>query len=202
MQNGKSRLAVFATLIALPAFVFSVAARAQATTPKVSGVYLTAADYKDGRLAFEGDCGSKTHKLNLHDFLHRPYIDVTHESEKRRYPKSGLFGFRACDGRDFRFGSNFEYEILESRDLYIYARGVPLTSGKGYQFIREYYFSVGPEGQILTLTLENLKQALPDNHRFRDSLDATFGPGREASEYDESNKIFKVNRLLIASREP
>ena len=203
MQNGKARLAVFATLVVvLPAFVFSVAASAQPATPRVSGVYLKAADYKDGRLAFEGDCGSKTHKLNLHDFLHRPYIDVTHESEKRRYPKSGLFGFRVCDGRDFRFGANFEYEILESRELYIYAREVPVPSGKGYQFIREYYFSVGPQGQILTLTLENLKQALPDNHTFHDSLDATFGPGREASEFDEFHKIFTVNRLLIASREP
>jgi hypothetical protein len=45
--------------------------------------------------------------------------------------------------------------------------------GKGYRTIQEYYFSVRPEGQILALTLENLKQALPNNHKFHDSLDAT-----------------------------
>jgi hypothetical protein len=51
------------------------------------------------------------------------------------------------------------------------------------------------------LTLDNLKQALPDNHRFHDSLDMTFGAGQSLAEYDEFHKMFKVNRLLIASRE-
>jgi len=51
------------------------------------------------------------------------------------------------------------------------------------------------------LTLENLKQAFPDNHRFHDALDATFAAGRVLAEYDEFHKMFKVNRLLIASRE-
>jgi len=201
MQNGEAKLAILAFLVVLAAFMFSPATSALAT-PETSGVYLTAADYQEGRLAFEGDCGSKTHKLALHDVLNKSYVDVTHESEKRRYAKSDLFGFRACDGRDYRFGSNFQYQILESRELYIYARGIPVNYGKGYRTIQEYYFSVGPEGQILALTLENLKQALPNNHRFHDSLDATFGPEREPWEYDEFHKMFKVNRLLIASREP
>ena len=201
MHNGKAKLVVLAFLVVLTASVFSPSTSALAT-PRTSGIYLTAADYKDGRLAFEGDCGSKTHKLSLHDVLNKPYVDVTHESEKRRYPKSDLFGFRACDGRDYRFASNLEYQILESRELFIYARGIPVNYGKGYRTIQEYYFSVGPDGDVLPLTLENLKQALPNNHRFHDSLDATFGPGREPWEYDEFHKMFKVNRLLIASREP
>src|SRR5215831_11626557 len=163
MQNGKAKLVVLAFVVVLAASVFSPATSGLAT-PKTSGIYLTFADYKDGRLAFEGDCGSKTHKLSLHDVLNKPYVDVTHESEKRRYPKSDLFGFRACDGRDYRFASNFEYQILESRELYIYARGIPVNYGKGYRTIQEYYFSVGPEGEVLRLTLENLKQALPNNH--------------------------------------
>ena len=201
MQNDKAKLVVLTFLVVLATFMFTPATLALATS-ETSGIYLTAADYRDGRLALEGDCGSKTHKLSLHDVLNKPYVDVTHESEKRRYPKSDLFGFRACDGRDYRFASNLQYQILESRELYIYAREVPVPSGKGYQFIREYYFSVGPEGQILALTLENLKQALPNNHKFHDSLDATFGPEREPWEYDEFHKMFKVNRLLIASQEP
>ncbi len=82
-----------------------------------SGVYQTASDYKDGRLAFEGECGSKAHKLELHDVLNKPYIDVTHDTEKRRFQKSDLFGFRACDGRDYRFGANREYRILEAKAL-------------------------------------------------------------------------------------
>jgi len=199
MQIGKGRLAAFATLVAaLPACVFAVAALACTPISKTSGVYLTAADYKDGRLAFQGVCGSKTHKLELHDVRDKPYIDVTHESEKRRYPKNDLFGYRGCDGRDYRFVSNFEYQILESRDLSIYARDI----GSGRQSRRKYYFSVGPEGQALALTIENLKQAFPDSRRFQNSLDATFGKRRGPWEYDKFDKMFTVNRLLIASREP
>jgi hypothetical protein len=185
----------------LAALVFSAGSWSGAQSSRTSGVYLTAADYENGRIAFEGNCGSKGHKLELHDVLNRPYIDVTHESEKRRYAKSDLFGFRACDGRDYRFASNLEYQILEAKDLYIYAREIPVSKGKGFQTTRDYYFSVGPHGQILALTLVNLKQAFPDNHKFHDSLDATFGAGQKLQMYDEYHKMFKVNRLFIASRE-
>jgi hypothetical protein len=182
--------------------LLSVARPIHAAAPKTSGVYLTAADYVAGTLAFEGDCKSKAHRLELHDVLNKPYIDVTYESEKRRYSKSDLLGFRACDGRHYRFSSNLEYQILESKDLYIYAHDERVTYGKGTPYtIRSYYFSLGGGGPILSLTLQNVKQAFPDNHRFHDLLDANFGAGQKIEQYDDFHKTFKVNRLLIASRE-
>jgi len=185
----------------LAAVLFSMNASSQAANSKIGGVYLTAADYEATQLSFQGVCGSGAHKLELHDVLNKPYIDVTHDHEKRRYPKSDLFGFRACDGRDYRFGGNLEYQILEAKALYIYARETSEARGKTFNTRRDYYFSVGPEGKIMALTLDNLKQALPDNHRFHDSLDMTFAAGQSLAEYDEFHKMFKVNRLLIASRE-
>jgi hypothetical protein len=203
--NGRPRHSVFCLLSAVGAIfaavAFSAGASGQVAPPRMSGIYLTATDYKDGRVAFEGDCGSKTHKLELHDVLHKSYIDVTHGTEKHRYAKSDLFGFRACDGRDYRFASKLEYQILEAKELYIYAREISVSRGKGSHSVRKYYFSAGPDGQILALTLENLKQAFPDNHRFHDSLDVTFGAGQKLAEFDEFHQMFKVNRLLIASRE-
>jgi hypothetical protein len=191
----------FSSVAAIAVLLFSAASMVQAATPKSSGVFLTADDYKNVRLSFEGDCSSKTHKLELHDVLTKPYIDVTHETEKHRYAKSELFGFRACDGRDYRFVSNREYQILEARELYIYAQEVSVSHGKGMHSVREYYFSAGSNGPVLGLTLENLKQAFPDDHRFHDSLDATFGAVQPLAAYDDFHKMFKVNRLFIASRE-
>jgi hypothetical protein len=185
----------------LAAVLFSMDASGQAAKSKTSGVYLTAADFTAAQLSYQGFCGSGAHKLELHDVLNTPYIDVTHDHEKRRYSKSDLFGFRACDGRDYRFGGNLEYQILEAKALYIYARQISEARGKTFNTRREYYFSVGPEGQILALTLNNLKQAFPDNHKFHDSLDMTFGAGQDLAQYDDFHKMFKVNRLLIASRE-
>jgi len=116
---------------------------AQVAMPQTSGVYLTADDYKNGRLSFAGDCGSKAHKLELHDVLHKSYIHVTHETEKRPFAKSDLFGFRACDGRDYRFASNIEHEILEARELYVYSRDVYVSHGRGRHTVRGYFFSAG-----------------------------------------------------------
>jgi hypothetical protein len=189
------------SVAALAVLLLAGVAEAQVAPPKSSGVYLTGDEYRNGRLAFEGDCGSKTHKLELHDVLNKTYIDVTHETEKRRYQKSDLFGFRGCDGRDYRFASNLEYLILDTNDLYIYALEFPVTHGKGMHTTREYFFSAGSDGPVLALTLENLKQAFPDNHRFHDGLDATFGTRENLAQYDEFHKMFRVNRVLIASRE-
>ena len=172
---------------------------ARQPVPRTSGIYLSAADYDNRRLTAEGDCGSKAHKLDLHDVLNKPYIHVTHEGERQRYAKNDLFGFRACDGSDYRFASSLEYRIVETRELFIYTRETYVTVGKSRHVVIDYSFSVGSGGKVLPLTLDNLKWAFPDNHAFHDSLDQMFGGGQDLALYDQFHKMFKVNRLLIAS---
>ncbi len=166
--------------------------------PRTSGIYLTAADYNDGRLSMEGDCGSTAHRLELHDELNKPYIDVTHGTERHRYAKSDLFGFRACDGKGYRFVSNQEFRILEAKELYIYEQRV----GNGRSVNEVYYFSKGSNGIVLPLTVANLKQAFPDNHGFHDSLDQTFGARKDPAQYDRFHKMFTVNWLLSGTHAP
>ncbi len=62
-----------------------------------------------------------------------------------------------------------------NEELYIYAREVYVSHGRGRHTVRGYFFSAGAEGPVLTLTLENLKKTFPDNQRFHDALDAAFG---------------------------
>lgn len=192
---------LFIPVAVLAALVVSVAASPKGAAAKTSGVYLTTSDYKLGRVSFEGDCGEKTHKLELHDVLHKSYIHVTHGTEKRRFEKKDIFGFRACDGYDYRFSSNLEYRILEAKELYIYTHDVYVSHGRGRHTVRGHFFSVGPDNSILALTLQNLKQAVSGNQQFHDKLDATFGTGRKLEEYDEAHGTFTVNRLLAASHE-
>ncbi len=192
-------LRVFSIVLVLLA---SALAPLWGAAPRTSGIYLTAADYRDGRLSAEGDCGSKAHKLELHDVLNKPYIDVTHGSKRHRYAKKDLFGFHACDGNDYRFVANKEYQIVEAKELYIYITKTSVRAGKGFRLVPVYYFSVGSGGEVLLLTLGNLKQAFPTNHKFHDSLDQMFGPGQDLAQYDEFHKMFKVNRLLIATHTP
>lgn len=170
-------------------------------TPRTSGVYMTAADFENHRLSFDGDCGSKAHKLELHNVLNNTHVDVTHGSEKHRLAKSDIFGFRACDGHDYRFATNLEYQTLEAKEIYIYARDVTASQGKGFQITREWFFSAGSAGPILPLSLEKLEQAFPGNLRFHDSLHATFAAGQSLAQYDDAHKTFKINELLAATRQ-
>jgi hypothetical protein len=189
----------FSTLLVLFGSVVTANAPLQGAALRTSGIYLTGADYKNGRLSAEGDCGSKAHKLDLHDVLNKPYIDVTHGTERHRYAKNDLFGFRACDGNDYRFVSNKDYQIVEAKELYIYVTKTSVSAGKGFRTVPVYYLSVGSGGEVLPLTMGNLKEAFPANHKFHDSLDQMFGAGQDIAQYDEFHEMFKVNRLLIAT---
>jgi hypothetical protein len=180
---------------------FTLNCRLEAQAAKRSGVYLTADDYQNHRLSFMGQCGSKDHGLELHDFLHKSYIHVKHDSKKQRYEKKDLFGFQACNGRDFRFVSNLEYQIVEAKDLYIYMHENWVSHGRTSQVVQEYYFSVGASGPIEALTFRNLKAAFPDNLRFLGLVASRVEDDRELAQYDKSNQTFAVNRLLLESRE-
>lgn len=181
---------------------FAAVGPSLAAAPGASGIYLTVADYSEGHLTDEGDCGSGGHKLELHDVLNKSYIHVTHDSAKRRYEKKKLFGFRACDGKDYRFVSNQEYRILEARALYLYAHETHVTVGKSRHVVVEHSFSAGRDGNVVPLTLENLKRAFPGNRTFHDGLDQMFGAGRDLMQYDDFHKMFKVNQLLIFTQVP
>lgn len=192
----------FSILIVGMVSAFAAGASVHGSAPQRSGIYLSAADYQESRVTAEGDCGSKAHRLELHDVLNKSYIHVTHGTEKHRYEKNDVFGFRACDGHDYRFASNLEYQILEAKELYVYMRESYVSVRRSRHIVKIYYFSVGPTGRILQLTVQNLKEAIPDNHLFHDSLDQAFGTGQSLAEYDEYHGMFKVNGLLTAAREP
>jgi hypothetical protein len=191
---------------ALAAIVFAtVGAAFGSAAPaaiRTSGIYLTALDYQKAQLTSEGDCKSEAHKIELHDVLDKPFVDVRHGSNRHRYLKSEIFGFRSCEGLDYRFVRNKAYQIVEARTLYIYVIQAPARLGKdiagGQNKVTTYYFSVGAEGDVLPLTLIKLKQAFPANHPFHDNLDAAF-PFGGVEQYDEFHKMFKVNHLLESS---
>jgi hypothetical protein len=102
----------------------------------------------------------------------------------------------AADGRSYRTVGNKQYEVLDTNPLHIYSLNVIVRKGA---LEKEYFFSVGPTGDILPLTLLNLKNAFPGNHKFHDSLDLMFRSDFGLNRYDKFHNMFTVNRLLIAS---
>jgi hypothetical protein len=104
----------------------------------------------------------------------------------------------AADARNYRVVRNDQYQIIEAKAVYIYSLDVLVRKGTTE---KTYFFSVGPKGDVLPLTILNLKKAFPDNHAFHDLLDMTFKHDSDLTKYDEFHKMYKVNRLLEASSE-
>jgi hypothetical protein len=104
----------------------------------------------------------------------------------------------AADQRSFRVVGNQQYQILEAKGLFIYSADVLVRKGTTD---KAYFFSVGPNAEVLPLTIVNLKKAFPDNHRFHDNLDLMFRDDSQLTKYDNFHKMFKVNRLLNASEQ-
>jgi hypothetical protein len=166
--------------------------------PTGSGVYRSAADYKNGKLSLAVDCKTETHKIKLHTFSNKDYIDVIHQGKKHTMKKSEVYGIRDCDGKDWRFAGNKEYQILERGPLLIYQKMEqpldPQRKGAGTKV--QHFFSLGMDGPIQTLTLQNLKKATASNHAFHDQLDAQFKSDGGLAAFDTFHKQYKVNHLF------
>jgi hypothetical protein len=109
------------------------------------------------------------------------------------YPTSAT-----ADVRSYRVVGNVRYEILEAKAIYIYSADVLVRKGAAE---KAFFFSDGANGEILPLTILNLKTAFPDNHRFHDALDMTFKSDSELTKYDAFHRMYRVNRLWLASKE-
>jgi hypothetical protein len=185
-----------ASLGALFLLAAAMATPASSPAPATSGVYLTAEDQAAGALTDAGSCQA-SFKVALHDLRKTPFIDVSRGAEKKRYAKDAVFGVRLCDGYDYRLVSSRLFRIVESKALYVYAVERPITQGKGFRLVPTYYFSSGPRGDVLPLTLDNLHRVYAANHRFLDSLDRV--GEQELAAYDSFHQRFKVGRLLAES---
>jgi len=87
------------------------------------------------------------------------------------------------------------YNFVERGPVWIYNKEV-YVEGKGIRKERKYFFSTYGKGEILPLTIDNLKKSFPDNHLFHVLLDAQFRSDAELSNYDSFEKKFTVNHLL------
>jgi hypothetical protein len=174
---------------------FNSLAQTEKKETTLAGVYLTHGDFTAGKLKYEIDCSAEKQKIKLHDFFSKPYIDVYYKGEKSTLQKKDIYGYRDCHNNIYRFFANEEYKLEESGGINIYSVQVSAQSGKSYKWTNEYYFSSSPTGEIKPLTIENLKYAFPDNHKFHDALDETFKGGVEVSEFDSFHKMYKVNHI-------
>ncbi len=163
-----------------------------------SGIYKSAADFKNDKLTNENVCGNRK-TIRLHDFFwSMPTIKVEENGKKFTYRKSELYGYRNCKNEVYRFYKNTEYQIAEAGNIYVYTQQKNITKSKGFIVVNAYYFSASPDGDIIPMTLENLKNAFRKNDKLLAVLEQYFNE-ENVQEYDQAHKEFKLNYLYSKS---
>ena len=158
-----------------------------------SGIYLTANDYMAHKLSFSINCKTQKHKIRAEKIIHSKEITIKHGDSTYTYPKDSVYAILNCGGSITRIYNNSSYPLINPNEK-IWVYRVYSRSGK-ISYIK-YFFSINPKDKIQELTIYNLKNAFPENHKFHDLVDIEFQGDDELMMYDNFHKIRKINRVL------
>jgi hypothetical protein len=160
-----------------------------------SGIYLNAADFKNNQVTYGDEGSTKRNKIHIHDFFwNMPGIKVIHDGKKHNLKKNELYGYRSDKSEIYRFYNNTEYRIAETGDICIYVQEKNIAQSKGFRVVNAYYFSATADGEIVPLTLDNLKNEYKGNEKFVSLLEQSF-INDNVNAYDKEHKTFKVNYI-------
>lgn len=164
-----------------------------------SGVYMTAQDFLQGKMAYAINCKKEKHRINPHDFLNQKCIKVVHRDSVYMIDKKDIYGVRLCNGSTYRYFQNIFYPVLNPKEPILIYKIIPAQSPKTYPKTVNYYFSKDAASPIEKLTSENLKNAFPENAVFQKFLREFFGNGEDLFAWDDNNGCYKINMLYLRS---
>ncbi len=161
-----------------------------------TGVYVNAGDLQKNNATIDGRPAAGIGNVRLRGgFNASQEFTVVHGGTTTKYAKTKVYGFRDASNISYRFYANTSYKIAEQGNVFIYTREEHIAQSKGYTTETRYFFSNGPEGRILPLTVGNLKNEFRANEKFTDLMDSYF-TNNNVAEYDNIHKIFKVNYVF------
>jgi hypothetical protein len=163
-----------------------------------SGIYKTAEDFRHRKLTYAINCTTEKHKISPDILFKGSIVKIRHQGNTFRLNKSDVFGYRTCEGKEYRFVNNLQYLILNPGEmliLYLYQQPVQ-PQKNAVQTPPKYFFSINENESLRELTKDNLKFLYPDNHKFHDELDAQFRDDKDLYAYDSFHKMYKINWIL------
>ncbi|MBS1661044.1 MAG: hypothetical protein JST68_08340 [Bacteroidetes bacterium] len=139
--------------------------------PSTGSIYLSSEEYTRHTPSVTYDCPSQ---LKLNSFLNGSTIQLNLNGEKRRFAKDTIYGYRDCQGNDYRFHQNAAYKIIDTAGFYLYSLTHLVQGEKIARPAATYFFSANPEGFIHPLTIANLQKAFASNPKFCYRLNSDF----------------------------
>jgi len=167
-----------------------------------SGLFLTASDFSSGKLSYLIDCLAKDNKLKTSDFSNGSKIKITMQDTTIKLSKSAIWGYRICDGKEFRVYRSQDYEIIDKAAIIVYQkketrRGNP-KSNQSYTKT-SYFFSENPESPLRILNLANIESSFLNNRKFHDLIDIYFKSDEELLIFDDYYKMMRLNHFYLES---
>jgi len=161
-----------------------------------SGIYKTAVDFQQRKLSYAINCKAEKHKINP-DVLFKDYkVKVRHQGITYTFRKSELYGYRDCDGKEYKFVNNAAYSILNPGELNI-GVGKQIMKKKGTLrlSIRDLTYFVNYNGYS---TFENSTEPFTvkwDSRVVRLSFSWRFGKAMKAINRSEGGASDEINRV-------
>ncbi|MBX2916778.1 MAG: hypothetical protein KF856_16025 [Cyclobacteriaceae bacterium] len=171
------------TVLTLVFLSISVMALSQNDT---SGVYLSAVDFSNNKLAVPSACPSHENWIKIQN----RFITVKINQEKYKFAKSEIFGVRTCRNT-YRIQKNAEFKVINNDYFILYSQSISVGSeGSFYEDV--FFFSLSPISEIIPLTKEALKMAFSENSKFVTFVDSSFKRDYELGTFNK-----QLNKYMI-----
>jgi hypothetical protein len=167
-----------------------------------SGFYMSGNDFLTGKLAYEINCLKEKHTIKTSDFLDTKTIKVKQKDSTIKILKSNIWGFRLCEGKEFRIYKDNEYEIIDKGAIIVYqTKETTRTSIKNNQPVSKtkYFFSEDVSSSLKELTLKNVETSFASNKKFHDLIDLHFKSDADLLIYDDYYKMLRLNHIYLES---
>lgn len=131
--------------------------------------------------------------IRLNEIFNKKEVFVWKKNLKSKILKDSLYGYRSNDNFNFRFFKNNIYKIIDTSSLIvIYHMNLSTLINKGKSNITRYFYSLGFDGNLKKLSIENLLTDLSFNQEICRNLKTNFQYNTELMEYDLCSKNFKI----------
>jgi len=156
------------------------------------GIYLSYDHFRQHTLSYPFDCHSSGDKLVLNNFLGGSSIRIIHQGIRHSLRKDQIFGYRDCDGKDYRFYNLTPYRILDTARFYLYSAEKLVQGDKIARPAILYYFSTDASSPPVPLTIANLETAFAANRAFCYRLHSDFHSDTDLVTYLPSLNTYKL----------
>jgi len=191
------------TIIVWLGMVGSIYGQTNVTLLNKSGIYMSAADFSSGKLKYEINCLTQKHKIKSAEFFNTDVIKIVHNDSTIKLSKSAIWGFRLCDGKEYRIYQNKEYGIFDKGAIPIYqaTETTHTANPKNKQTVTRtrYYFSEDASSPLKELTLKNIETSFLSNKKFHELIDLYFKTDEELLIYDDYYKMLRLNHTYLES---